>query len=249
MNRDIKDIIKDIKTTTKEANIKYDDVPYAARGAYGIKIREAQDKLPSLKEELKQAIIPNKLTAVFATGSKRTINEVSNFIQENGGITLNASALYDSVTDAVEATYGTHRTFGVTQFVAMMNQLRTIAADLGCEVFQPDFKGSMEIVCKTKQDTLAHVREIIKKFISDELNRKFLTKSLMDSILSGTVDTKQVAVLVTGTQSLEDKAILAALFANSTEYNFQTNFVVTKPNIAKLFKNPEKGNNATTGDE
>lgn len=247
--RDIKDIIKDIKLTKKDADIKYDDVPYRARGGYGIKIREAQDKLPLLIDELKQAIIPSKTVAVFATGSKRAIAEVSDFINENGGVTLNANKLYETVTDAVEATYGTHRTFGVTQFVAMMNELRQISADLNCEVIQPDFNGNMEIICKDRATTLAHVRGIIKKFISDELNRKYLTKTLVDAVLSGSVDNKQIAVLVTGTQSLEDKTVLTSLFSTSIDYNFQPNFIVTKPNIAKIFKNPEKGNDAVTGDK
>lgn len=247
--KEIKDLIKEIKSTRKDAETVYDDVPYKARASWGIKIRRAQDALPTLVEELKQAVIPSKLVAVFGAGSKKVMQEVSSFLQDNGGITIDASSLYESVSDAVEATYGTRRTFGVTQFVAMMNELRQIASNLGCEVVQPDFNGNMEVVCKDKTATTTHVREIIKKFISDELNRKFLTKIIIDAVLSGSVDAKQVPVLVTGVQSLEDKAPLTSLFSTTIDYKFPTDFIVTKPNIVKLFKNPAKGNDAENRDE
>jgi hypothetical protein len=247
--RDIKDIIKEVKLARKDASINYEDVPYQARGAYGIKIREAQDKLPGLINELKLAIIPSKLVAVYATGSKKTITEVADFIQENGGIAINTNGLYESIADRVEATYGKDRTFGVSQFVAMMNELKAVAYELSCEVTQPDFTGAMTAICKDKDAVVAHVRGIIKEFVSDDLNRKYITKIIMDGILSGAVDSKQVAVLVTGTQSLEDKAVLAALFATTTDYNFNPSFIVSKPNIAKIFKSPSKGNDAVNVDE
>lgn len=247
--RDIKEIIKDIKLTRKDANINYEDVPYAARGAYGIKIREAQDKLPGLYAELKSAVIPGKLTALYAAGSKKIIAEVCNFIEENGGLAIDSNGLYEAITDVVENTYSKNRTFGVTQFVAMMEELKATAHLLDCEVFQPDFKASMEVICKDRQATLQHLRGIIKEFISDELNRKFISKAILDAVMSGQVDTKQIAVVVTGAVSLEDKAVLAALFASTVDYTFTPNFVVSKPNIAKVFKSPSKGNDAVNVDE
>jgi hypothetical protein len=250
--REVKEIVKEIKETEKVAVINTNDLPYASRGGMGIAVRTACEKLPVLLDELKATIIPTKLVAVFAVGPDAITNKVAAFLEENGGLVVDANGLYRGIAKAIEPTYGADRTFGVQQFGVMMREIRDLAGSLGYdELPAPQFDGNTSVLCRDEYQTSMHVREIIRKSIGDDFSRKFIVKNLTESVIKGAVDGRRIPILVLDTPTAEEKAALTVLFSSSTTYKFETDFTVDKQSISKIFKssNPQKGDGAVTGDK
>jgi hypothetical protein len=248
--REVKEIVKEIRETEKTAKLRAEDLPYQSRGGMGIAIRTAQDKLPLLLEELKTTIIPSKLVAVFATGPDAITNKVADFLEANGGITLDANEMYRAIAKAIEPTYGSSREFNSSQFSVMIREIREIASDLEYdELPAPQFDSSASVICRDEYGTTMHVRMLIRKTIGDEFGRKFFAKKLTEKVIKGAVDGRQIPILVLDTHTAEEKSALTVLFSSATTYNFDSNFTINKPNVVKIFKNPQKGDGATTGDK
>jgi hypothetical protein len=247
MSRELKEIIKEIKETEKTAIIRLDEVPYKNRGGMGIAIRTACERLPVLLDELAKAVIPSRLTAVYATGDEAIVTKVADFMRKNGGIVLDGNELYRNICKDIEPTYDNMHTFSTTQHGIMLNGIREIARSLDyAELPAPTYK---ETICKTPQDTINHVRSLIRGSMGDTLSKKYLVKSLTDLVLKTATDVPRIPILVVDVPTPEEKANLSTLFTTNTDYKFSPDFIITSKTLSKIFKGSQNGNNATTGEE
>jgi hypothetical protein len=247
MSRELKEIFKDIKETEKLACVKMEDVPYKSRGGMGIAIRSACEKLPVLLEELKTTAIPSRLSAVFASGDEATVSKVADFMRKNGGIVLDGNELYRKLVNAIEPTYDKTRVFSTTQHSLMLQGIRDIAQGLDFDDLPaPTYK---ETICKNSKETLEHVRKVIRSSISDSFSKKYLVKDLVELLLKSGIDAPRIPILVVDVQSQDEKANLSTLFSTNIDYKFTPDFIITSKSLSKIYKNPQTGNNATTGEE
>lgn len=248
--REIKEILKDLRQAEKTASTNLNEVAYSARQGIGMAIRRAQDVLPGLREELKAAIIPSKLNALFAEGPDSIVNKVAEFVESEGGIVVDANMLYRKIAKAIEPSYGANRFFSTQQFFVMMREIREVGIELGYrELPAPQADGQAEVLCTDEDKTAMHVRNLIRKNIGDELSRKYFIHVLTEKVVSKVKNERPVAILVLDVLSAEEKAGLIVLFANSNTYKFPTNFIINKANVAKLFKNSQSGDSAEKGEK
>jgi hypothetical protein len=244
--REIRDIIKDIRETEKLAVTKLDEVDYKYRGGMGVAIRNACEKLPKLLEEFKNSTIPHRLIAVFATGDETAISKVAEILTSNGGMVLDANAMYKKIADAVEPSYYKGREFGTTQFGRLSDTLREIMAMVELnEMPSPTF--SSQLCCDTKA-TVNHIRKLVRACAQDALSMAYLKKMLSEELISKALEAKVIPILVTDVSSPEEKALINILFSRSTSVEFSKDFQVTKNSVVKLFKSSQSGDSATNED-
>jgi hypothetical protein len=242
MNRDIKEIIKDIKETEQTSLITSEEIPYKARGGMASKIRLACERLPELLKEIELALIPSKLIALYSSGDLGVISNVSTFIKETKGIVLNSNEMYQKVADRVEQTYSPNRTFTTTQHSVMLQQIREIALMFDyLELPAPKYQ---EAICPDSKCTLAHIKKCIRSSIGDDLNIRFLKKYLVESVLKTKNPPKTIPILVLNVSSEEEKSVLNQLFNQTNSFNFKPDFEIDQKTIVKLFKfQPKVDNN------
>jgi hypothetical protein len=241
--REIKEIIKEIRETEKIATTKLDEIDYRSRGGMGVAIRNACEHLPKLLEELKNTTIPHRLVAVFAKGDETVISKVSEFLLANGGLVMDANAMYRQVTDQVEPSYGPNRVFGTTQFHLLYDSLREIMGTVEQnELPAPKF---IDSICPNTRATINHVRRLVRAACQDNLSIAYLTKMLSNEIIKKALEAKQIPILVVDVSSPEEKVLINTLFAKATTYDFSKDFQVNKNSVIKLFKSSQNGDGAT----
>jgi len=120
----------------------------------------------------------------------------------------------------------------------MIQGIREVAQGLGyMELNSPPYK---ETVCPDYKTVLEHVRESIRVSIGDDLNLRYLTNKIVESVLKLKNPPKAIPILVLDVRSHEEKQLLNSLFASNSDYNFQNNFTVDTKSVVKLFKNSTK---------
>jgi hypothetical protein len=213
-----------------------EDVPYGHRPALDMAKVAAANRLLELKNEIRLAYIPNRLLGVFAQGDPNTINAVASFMIRNGEIVLSAESFYSSLADRVEPSYGVSRIFNTTQYNLLIQAISEIGTELGYQQIEaPKYE---EKVCLTKADTINHIKTILRKVhIGDQANLELLTKKLIDIIVNYKIESKNILVLITGTDSVEEQNFLSQLFIKSSNFKFNPTFSVTQKNVVALFKN------------
>jgi hypothetical protein len=249
MRDNVKEIIKDIQDNEREAATDLNNIPYKARASRAIIMRQACERLPVLLSELKVATIPTRLVAVFPAGSASVTKQVADFLKENGGVVINVNEWYEKMADAIEPSFAKDRFFSTQQFAYIMSEVRVMALQLGYDRMNPvNFDSTMEVKCYDVKASTAHIKGIVRKALGDTMNVQKIAKELIETVLREGLDAKQIPVLVIGAQSLEEKTALTPLFIRSVDHNFSNTFAITKLNIAKVFKDSQKGNDATSGD-
>jgi hypothetical protein len=245
MSRELKDIFKDIRETEKLAVTKDTDIPYKSRQGMMIAVRTACERLPVLLEELKATVIPNRLTAVYATGDDTTISRVAEFVKKQGGIVLDANEIYRKISSNIELTYGNNRTFSTQQHSIMLQGIREIAQNLDyTELPSPAYK---ETSCPDMKSTIAHVRACIRSSIGDGFSKKYLVKALSEAVLQSGIDLPRIPILVVDVQSADEKANLGPLFITNIDFEFTPTFTISGKSLSNIFKGSQIGNNAANG--
>ena len=243
--RELKTIYKDIRDTEKLSLTKDTDIPYKSRPGMMMAVRAACERLPVLLEELQKTVIPNRLSAVYASGDETTISRVAEFIKKQGGIVLDANEIYRKIASNIELTYGNNRTFSTHQHQIMGQGIREIALNLDYrELPSPPYR---ETICPDMKATISHVRSSIRGSIGDDFSKKYLVKALNEAILKSELDIPLIPILVVDVQSAEEKANLSPLFTTNTDFEFTPSFIISGKSLSQIFKNSQTGNNATTG--
>lgn len=236
--REIKEIIEDIRETEKLACTKEEAIPYKSRGGMLVAIRTACERLPLVLKELENALIPNKLAALYASGDQVVLNDVAKFVRETGGVVLDGNALYRQIADRIEQSYSPSRTFSTTQYSIMLQGIREAA--LMFDYYELPVPKYQETICPDSRCTLAHIKKCIRNSIGDDLSRRYLTKFLVESVLKLEKVSKVVPILVLDANTTEEKNILSPLFNTTNTFDFKPNFQLDQKTIVKLFKNQQK---------
>ena len=233
--RSVQDIFKDLEFNKKMANTDLENVSYNLRPGFAGAIIQAKAKLADLTTELTKAIVPSRLVGLFAKGDTE---QVSKFFNDNGSLVVDANTTYKAMTDELETTFTSQRLWSDTQYSRLISELRNICTDQGYKDIAPP-KQTEEMV-PTYQDHLALIKRLVRGCVGDAVAVKVITDQLINSIVEQKLESKQIAVLVIGVSSSEEKAALSALFTRQIDYTFSKGYVPNKANIQKILKQEEE---------
>lgn len=170
-------LTNNIEEVEKIAHLNLDELPSSVRSGWTSRVTDAQGELKKLLEQYKTTLLQNSV-AIFLTGDTAKAAEFSKLIRdENEGLTVDAGALYERLTAAVEETYGDREREGVEWGIAQMNRLQVALQEVMHEVglkelpmpatdSLPFLTGHAEI--------LGHVRSLIRNACGDALNGLYL---------------------------------------------------------------------------
>lgn len=230
--RKVEDAIDELRAARVEAAVNLEDVPRQVRPSRSMSKQRAQEAIPGLVAEVVTATVPARLVGVFASGDADAVAAASAFLQENGGIVLDAAKLYRGITEYIEPSYG-DRVFRTTQYVRLTSALREVGDTLGLKLqAMPDY---VEKICPTAADTEAHSRNLIRAALGDEVNLQSLRRAIVDAVVERDITSKRVPVLVLNADEGE-RAGLSPLFSKVGEYVFEPGFVAEKDAVISIFK-------------
>jgi hypothetical protein len=235
MTRTVQDIFKDLEFNKKMANTDLENVSYNMRPGFAGAIIQAKAKLADLSTELAKAVIPSRLVGLFAKGDTE---QVAKFFNDNGSLVVDANETYKAITNELETTFTSQRLWSDTQYSRLISELRNICTDQGYKDIAPP-KQTEEMV-PTYQDHLFLIKRLVRGCVGDAVAIKVITDKLIDKIAEQKMESRQIAVLVIGVTSSEEKAALSALFTRSVDYTFSKGYVPNKVNIQKILKQEDK---------
>lgn len=237
--RQITEITQEITEAKKLIATDMDDVPYQYRASVRTQKVQAEHKLPYLLAEIKQVTVPTRLVGLFASGNANSVEKVADFLKANQGVVVDATKMYREITDTVEKSYGRDREFGSCQYSLVVQEISQIGIFLGYqEISSPKFLATL---CPDTAATFNYIKKILREAnIGDQANKDLLTLDILDAIVKGNIDSKQVPVMVLGVTSTEERNQISTIFSRIVEYNFASGFTPTVKNISNLFKSQKQ---------
>lgn len=207
------------------------DVPYGNREAINISKVQAKIGYAAKLEELEKEIVPNKLVGLFLSGN---VEDTLSFVSKNGGIVIDANAVYKKMAADVEPSFGVSRDFGPSQWSIMADSYCSLWGDFNQERFPPDYLPNLDL-----SSPYLHIKKMITAWEGTELATTLTRKAILDEIVSKKL-ISQVLVVVVGVGSKKEQKDFEKLFSKSVEFVAPEGFVPNKMNINKILKNKEE---------
>lgn len=232
MGTSTKSLLEQIESAQRAAAVDLNAVPRAVRAGTEMAKNQATQELPRLLGKLQQDTVPRRLIGIVAAGDPLKLTEVALFLEENGGVVLDAGALYGAVADHIETSYNQgERLFRTNQFMGMTLKLEELAAPLGYSGVQCEYS---EAHCPTTRDTAAHVRLLVRSTGGgDKLQLAFLARAATQAVVDRSLDEGSLPTLIVDAAP-EEVSALRSLCARSVEFEFTAEFQVTKESIIEI---------------
>lgn len=230
----IRSLLDQIASTKKAAGASLGSVDFRMRQGFAMRKTQAKEELPRLYKRLQDSLVPSKLVCVVATGDTEVGAKVAEFVAANGGIALDAAAMYERIAARIEPSFGPRRHYAENQFMGTKLEAEKISDEVEGPVVQFKFKTAYT---KTPAEVVAHVRDLIRGSMADVLNASYLSRAAMDQVVTKDLadESDRLPVVLTGTLP-QERAALRRLFAKSIEFEFPTDFPVAGDKIVAVFK-------------
>lgn len=193
----------------KTAQINPEELPPQTRGAWTTAIVEAKAKADGLRREYRTMLLRNAV-AIFVNGDKAKLVEFAKLADEEGAIVVDASALYTRLAKDVEPTVGDQRSWGIHQTHKLHLALQEVMHELGLTSMPMPSRGEMPLV-PTFDDTVAHIRTIVRGATGDDLNNLYIQAVVVRRALAIRYIGVMAPVLIVGALD-DEQAALAKSF-------------------------------------
>jgi len=216
-----------IAMPVEDVNVKY-------RAGHGIRVRQAQDELPDLHTALSEVTIPSRLVGVFAEGDAAAIAMASTVVKD-GGVVVDAAALWRAVAAPVEASMGPQRQWSPVQWRLMMQGVAEEARKQGFTDMAP-LPLENEVATDSEADIAAYVAGLVAASpdIAD-LQLRTVRSAILEAVIDGDLTAPAVPVLVVGATPSET-ASLRRLFARATIHSFPPGADVFRAALVEILK-------------
>lgn len=225
-------LLQQIKETEEHTRIEVSGVPYAMRSGWEMRKNQAIEALPGLMADLRKVTVPQRLVGIIASGDPKVVAEVAEFLASGGGVSVDAAGLYKQIAEKIEPTYSTDRFFRTNQFMGVGIFCQKVSESFGYNGVDLDY---LEAFCHTFDDSVAHIRDLIKKSVGDRLLVGYLTAEITKTVAEKSLDAERLPVVVTGSIDSERPG-LRSLFARTAEFTFPADFVVTREALLEILK-------------
>lgn len=208
----LENYLKQIEDLEPLANLETENWDLRTRASIEATKRESKEKLDELSDKYLQTVVESGKAVFFSSG---TLQEAQEYATSHGGVCVDASALYTVCAESVERSLGPSREYGGLQQVNLLNSLAYACKWVGLNSFQtlPPL-GEVKYL-QTFEDVFAHVKNIVRNSIGDELNVLHLKKAIRHKTLLAKVASEEPLVVFWGTNSEEEINSLSSLLGFS----------------------------------
>lgn len=225
-------LLAQIASTRKAAQRNLSEVPLATRAGIEMRKRQAIEELPGLFAKLQKTVVPARLVGLVATGDPEKVGAIAELLVGNGGVVLDAAALYTDLAKKVEPSYNRERRFLQNQFAGIVARAQEIANEVAFDGLTFEFN---EDSCPTFEQSVAHIRKIVRGGAGDRLNLAYLARQAATQIVERELAAEKLPALVTRTIPGE-LPVLRSLFARSVVFEVPADFEVTKDSVLNVLR-------------
>jgi hypothetical protein len=111
------------------ANKKLEELPTSVQGSWAAAIRTAQEEIKAVKAQYRAVLLRNAV-AILVGGDSVKADEFVALAKEEGGIVVDATALYQRLASRVEPTFSDARTWGIHQSHMLHKVLQEVMIEL-----------------------------------------------------------------------------------------------------------------------
>jgi hypothetical protein len=207
------------------ANMKLEDIPSNVQGAWASAIRSAADELKEVRAKYRSVLLRNAV-AILVNGDEAKVGEFVALAKDEGGIVVDATALYARLAKSIEPSLSEQRTWGVQQTHMLHKLLQEVMTELNLTEL-PMPARSLDTVVPTYQDVVNHCRKLIVDGVGNVLNALYLEEEVARRAFEIRYNGVMAPVLLVNAQADEASALAksfgkgetAVLIANSDEIN------------------------------
>jgi hypothetical protein len=180
----LKQLDEELTKALETAKKNLDDIHPRVHGSWAGTINEAKIKARALTKEYKETLLRNSV-AIFLEGDPTKTAELAKLVKDEGGLVVNAAALYERLGKAVEATLSERESrtgveWGVTHTHRLHLGLQEIMHEVGVtEMPMPPQSGRPLV--KNLSEISSHIRSILSEADGGILNKLYLEEQLLQA--------------------------------------------------------------------
>ncbi len=163
-------------TLSVTANKNLEEIPASVQGSWAYAIRSAKDELKAVRAEYRAVLLRNAV-AILVEGDKAKVGEFVALAKAEGGIVVDASALYERLANGIEPSLSNQRTWGIQQTHMLHKLLQEVMTELNLTEL-PMPARSFDAVVPTFQDVVDHCRKLLVDAVGGELNSLYLEEEI-----------------------------------------------------------------------
>lgn len=202
MNNDLKTLAKQLRDTTAMANKDLStmaqdrDQRHLVPGHTMMK-NQAIQALPEVRKAYREALANNVF--VFAPQGANSAQFAEFAKAEGNAMVVDGGEFYTNLAKRVQETMGPTKTFGITQFLTLQQELKIWARDNDV-LLQPLNFGN-DTITPTLADVTNMVREIVEKSNGQSLIKTYIEDQVVTAAMNQEVDSKVVPVVILNADS------------------------------------------------
>lgn len=219
------------------SELNLDEVPRNVRPGREAQKREAQDNLEALRDSYGEAL--RKATFGISVTGPGTETFAQKAVEEADAIVVAADTLYRRIADRVAPTMGSNGEFGVSQYSAVIQEMRTIGGELNV-VSMPSPKWTEPVNVGDYDGLLKHVTGMVDSSVGTDLVALFVTRQVLEKALQTGEDRNTVPVVLTGLTEGSEPAFLTKTFQKGRNAVVRTKEEATTEYVLEVFNNVKK---------
>lgn len=220
------------------ANKKLDEIPASVQGAWSSAIRSAKDELQGVRAEYRQVLLSNAV-AILVGGDSAKVTEFVALAKEEGGIVVDATALYERLAEGIEQTLSDQRQWGIHQSHMLHKLLQEVMTELNLTEL-PMPARTPDVVVPTLQDVVDHVRHLIVDGVGNELNALYLEEETAKRAFEIRYIGSTAPVILVNAQANEAAALAKSFGKGEASVTINSDDEINKDYLAKTLKRIRK---------
>lgn len=215
------------------SNLDLDEVPKSVRAGRESQKREAQSGLHAAKEVV-QANLKKALFGICVKGDVEAFVAIAT--EEAECLVVDADAMYRRISNFVGSTMGDRQEFGVSQFAALIQELRQIGTELKLGEM-PSPRWTEPVSVGNQAGLFKQVKTMVESATGIELLARYVTSQIVDAAIASGVAKNTVPVILKGEAS---EALLNSIFQEGRTLTTTLEGVVTKEVVLEVFSKVKK---------
>lgn len=225
----------DISTT---ANKKLEEIPASVQGAWSTAITNAKAELKATRAEYRQVLLHNAV-AILVGGDSAKVTEFVTLAKDEGGIVVDAAALYERLAQGVEPTLGDRRMWGIHQSHMLHKTLQEVMTELNLTEL-PMPARTPDVVVESHQDLVAHIRKLIVDGVGNELNALYVEEETAKRAFEIRYIGSTAPVLIVNAEAGEATALAKSFGKGEASVTVNSDDEINKDFLVKTLKKIRK---------
>jgi hypothetical protein len=220
------------------ANKNLEEIPASVRGAWSTAVRNAKDELKDVQDEYRTLLLRNAV-AILVGGDAVKAAELAALAKDEGGIVVDANALYTRLAQTIEPTLSDQRMWGVQQSHMLHKGLQEVMTELNLtELTMP--ARTPDVSVPTFDDVVEHVRVLIVDGIGNTLNALYVQDEAAKRAFEIRYIGTTAPVLVVNAREKEAAAIAKGFGKGDASMTVNSEDEINKDYLTKALKKLRK---------